>query len=106
MSRTNINELSACFATCECLDEQKQPFAPAILRYKVDDVSNGINVVPYTTIPGAASIAKVTISSAQNAMNAASELQETRRVTFEVTAPGGNVAYPYQDYDIVRTNPQ
>jgi hypothetical protein len=103
-SRAHVNQSSACSATAEYLDENNKPFVPALVKYKVDDISNGRNVVPYTDIAGPGISSRVTITSEQNAMLAA-HLRETRRITFEVTAPGGDIQYPFAEYDLVRTSP-
>lgn len=105
MSRTRVNELSECYATAEYFDVDKVPFTPALVRYKVDDLTHNALIVPYTPIVGPGTFTRVAITSPQNAMMNGG-LSETRRVTFEVTAPGGGITYPCVEYDLVRTNPQ
>lgn len=104
MTRARVNQSSECYATAEYFDDQKQPFIPAIVRYKVDDITNDRNVVPYTDIAGPGTSSRVSITSSQNAMVNGGH-RETRRVTFEVTAPGGGVQYPNAEYDLIRTHP-
>lgn len=104
MSRKVVNQSSECYASCICLDVANEPFVPANLRYKIDNISDDINVVPYTDIAGPTASTRIAVTASQNAMSNGG-LRETRRVTFEVLAPGGGITRPYADYDLVRTNP-
>lgn len=104
MSRKIVNQSSECFATAEYFDDKKLPFIPAAVRYKVDDLTNARNVVPYTDIAGPSTFSRIAVTSSQNGMLDGHE-RETRRVTFEVTAPGGGVQYPNAEYDLIRTHP-
>jgi hypothetical protein len=105
MSRVRINQSSGCYATAECFDDRRVAFVPTSLRYKIDDVTNGVAVLAYTDISGPTPVTRVPISAAQNAMTSGPHLRETRRITFEVIAPGGDMQHPYAEYDLVRTNP-
>lgn len=102
MSRTCINERSECYATATYIDVDKVPFTPTAVRYRVDDLTNQVNVVPWAIlVPGLFN--RITITSAQNGMSVNEKhTRETRQIVFEITAPGGGVRNVNAEYDLVR----
>lgn len=102
--RTHVNEGSACYPVFTYEDQNGNPLIPASVIYKVDDLTNGVNIVPITAIVTPGLTNQVTITAAQNAMNSASLVSERRRVTVNVTAPGGDFRVDVQYYELRRVD--
>lgn len=103
-ARPSFKELSSCYATATYFDDQGVPFTPASVRYRLDDLSNEVSVLPWTVVPSPGLSTRLTITSQQNAMSANnSRKREIRRVTFEVTNVAGDVRYDNAEYDLIRS---
>lgn len=101
-SRTVINEASECYAVCAYKDENGVAFTPNGVRYRVDDITNGVIIVPWTSISGLSTSNRVTITATQNNMSAGKRNRETRQVAFEVTPMGATPRISVAYYDLLR----
>jgi hypothetical protein len=110
-ARTCIPEQSACYATIACFTPPLSaanggnglgsPFTPNALRYRVDDVESGGNIVPWTGIKPA-DINQVMVPSFQNSILSFTRLFETHQILFQITDTNGGVFYARGLYDILR----
>lgn len=97
-------ELSACFVTAAYFDTNGNPWQPAAVSYRVDDVLSGKNIVPFTAIqPGTTN--QVTITSAQNSLISLTRCWEVHEVTFQITDANGNESLAAVWFDLVRVAP-
>lgn len=78
------------------------PYTPLSLTYQVDDLTNGVNVVPPTVVAIPAPTVTITLTSTQNTMNAASGGIERRQVMLKVRIPGGTFRNDVVQYRLVR----
>jgi len=83
---------SACQVTASFSDASGNPFTPAALSYRVDDVTSGEPIVPWTPITPAASIT-VVVTSVQNALLSLTRLFEEHQLTLQITDGSGNLTY-------------
>lgn len=105
-ARTCIPEQSACYATISCFTPPGANglganFIPNALRYRVDDVVSGANIVPWTGIEPALTN-HVAITSFQNSFISMTRLYEPHQVLFQVTDMNESVFYARTVFDILR----
>lgn len=96
-----INDGSECYVDAEFFDVNGIPYVPSSLQYRVDDLTNGVPVVPWTAISVSQQVT-VTIPTAANTMNTASPRRERRQFLMMVGIPGGTFQYPDTTYALVR----
>jgi hypothetical protein len=101
VARACYLEQSACRVTATYYDSTGTPFVPNAVSYRVDDVTSGANIVPWTTLtPDLTNT--VTITSTQNAMISTSRASEAHQVLFQITDGTGNVSYADVEFDLIR----
>lgn len=98
---TLVEELSTCFVTAKYFDQNGNPYTPINVNYKVDDLTNEINIIPWTPVvtPGLSNV--ITIPAANNAMTNSVNKIEKRQVTVQAIAPGGAQKYDPIVYDLL-----
>jgi len=99
-ARIAIIEQSACYAIATYLDINGVSFIPAAVRWRVDDITNGVNTVPWTVISAPTASDTVTVPGIANARTSTRNT-ETREVLFEITDDFGMVDHKRVQYDIV-----
>lgn len=105
-ARTAIPEQSACYATIAYftppgVNGLGTPFVPNALRYRIDDVESGANIVPWGGIEPETSN-QILIPSAQNQILSFTRLFETHQILFQITDINGGEFYARALYDILR----
>jgi hypothetical protein len=83
-------EQSACFVTATYFDIDGNPFTPAAVRYRLDDVCSGVNIVAWTALTPAESN-QVTVQALQNSLISFTAASEDHQVLFQITDGAGNV---------------
>ena len=97
-----INELSASYVTAAYFDQNGNPYIPAAVSYKLDDVTNDVNIIPWTVFSTSGTTSdQIPIPSASNALTVATNLTERRQVALKITAPGGVIRYDRVFYDLL-----
>lgn len=96
-----IDDGSECYCTASFFDANGVAYTPSSLSYRVDDLTNGVNVVALTTVTPAP-VVTITITSVQNTMNAASKTTERRQVLLQVGIPGGSQRFDDMTYVLLR----
>ena len=81
-AQTTILVNSACAVTADFFDAFGNPYQPAALQYRVDDVCSKNNLVGWTEFPPAPSVS-VTLTSPQNSMVSFTAEWEQHQVTFQ-----------------------
>src|SRR6185312_124103 len=82
-------EYSACFVNASFVDSTSAPMAPRYLQYRIDDVTSGNQILPWTSLNPAASL-QIAITSAQNALISGTRSHETHQVLLKITDASGN----------------
>jgi hypothetical protein len=100
-AKTCVIEQSACFVTAAYFDLSRAPLVPVTVRYRMDDLASGENIVPWTSLTPAVSN-QLTITSAQNTMVSLTRNSECRQVLLEITDANADVAYARVVYDVLR----
>lgn len=95
------NEASACFVQASYFDTEGNPLTPSAVWYRVDDVTSGEPIVPWTVLTPAATNL-ITVSSAQNAMISVTRAFEVHQVTLQVTDSSNDVFFPEVRFEIRR----
>ena len=95
-----ITNGTECYAQYSFVDINGNSYTPTSLSYSVWDLTNNVNVLPYTSVTPAQS-GTITLTSAVNTMSALSVNIERRQVTLQVGIPGGTYRYDTQVYNIV-----
>lgn len=93
---------SECYLSASFLDVNGNPYTPSSLSYRVDDLTNGVNVVSDTPVTPTGATAMITLSSNVNTMNAASAGTEERQVRLKVGVPGGSFRNDTIQYRLIR----
>lgn len=101
VARACYIEESASFVTAAYFDANGIPFVPSAVQYRVDDVTTGANIVPWTNV-SPSNINTVTITSEQNAMISQTRSSEAHQVLFKIADGFGNVSYADVAYDLIR----
>lgn len=93
---------SESYCQAQFLDTNGNPYTPTSLAYEIDDLTNGVNVVPLTAVTSQmASTMTITITATQNTMNAASKTIEERQVRLKVGIPGGTYRNDVVQYRLI-----
>jgi hypothetical protein len=93
-------EQSAVFIAIDYFDSTRFPYLPVAVQYRVDDLTSGNNIVPWTTIgPQVANL--VTVTSPQNALVSLTRCQECHQVLFAITDDEG-INYARAVYELIR----
>jgi hypothetical protein len=96
-----VDDGSESYCTASFVDQNGVAYVPSSLFYRIDDLTNVVNVVPFTSFPPATSVV-ITITSTQNTMNVASGPTERRQVLLKVGIPGGSLRYDDITYVLLR----
>ena len=84
----SVNEGSQIFITATHLDKLEAPTQPTSLRYRIDDVRAGTQILDWTAIvvgsPGTSH--EITVTAAQNAMLNTLLAVEAKELTLETTS--------------------
>jgi len=96
-----INDGSECYVDAEFFDVNGDPYVPSSLEYRVDDLTNGISVLPWTPISVAQEVT-ITLPTTVNTMNAQSPRRERRQFLLQVGIPGGTFQFVDTTYALVR----
>lgn len=98
-----VNDGSECYVDATFLDKNGNPYTPSSLQYRVDDISNDISVLGWTTFPNALTTSvSIQIPASINNMNAVSATRERRQVLLNVGIPNGTNRYDNITYVLVR----
>ncbi len=71
-----VNEKSPLFMTMTFEDETGAPLTPTTVEWRLDDKTNGVEVVPWTSLPSPSSTMNVTVPGADNAIADEAHVQE------------------------------
>src|SRR6185437_6826685 len=82
-------EYSACFVNASFVDSTNAPLAPHLLQYRIDDITSGEQILPWTSLTPASSL-QIAITSAQNALISGTRSHETHQVLLAIMDPSGN----------------
>ena len=93
---------SECYCVASFTDLNGNPYTPSSLSYQIDDLTNGVVVLPSTVVPTPATTVSIPITASQNVMNALSEGVEERQVTLKIGIPGGTSRNDCITYRLVR----
>jgi hypothetical protein len=96
-----INALSACYVTASYFDQYDEPYVPAGVLWKLEDVTNEVDVIGWSSLVPSGVSDTITIDGPQNALANPDNLTERRQVIFKVTAPDGTFRYDYYPYDLL-----
>ena len=95
-----INELSESYVTAAYFDQNGNPYIPTAVSYKLDDLTNNVNIIPWTVFSTSGTTTdQIPIASASNALTVATNKTERRQVALRITAPGGLLRYDNIFYD-------
>ena len=84
MSIQQVNEQSALFLRFSFFDEADSPIEPATIEWRVDDITNGVEVVDWTSIVTPNEVVVVSVSGQTNLIADQSHTFELRRVTVRI----------------------
>ena len=102
MLPVTINERTTAWLAISFFDELGNAITPSALTYSIHCLTTGNVVLPDTQLSLLASVMSVQLTSSQNSMQNASNLQEFRRLT--VAAAYGDGAETTAEYDYVVRN--
>lgn len=91
---------SALYINAVYYDDRGLPFLPDSLRYRIDDVDSGFNIVPWTVLAPAPETL-ITVDVAENYMVNLSRQFEQHQVTIEVTDGFGTIVNAQAAYDVL-----
>lgn len=104
-SPTPINEKSDAFVQLTYADIYGDPYVPQDVQYRIDDVTNDVEILPWTQISTQATLDSPTdtiqIPASLNVLQSQNNSQELRQVIVRVTAPGGAVRNDPQFYSLI-----
>lgn len=92
---------SECYCSASFLDVDGNPYTPTSVMYRVDDLTNNVNIIPWTDLAPAQTLL-ITITADQNVMNAASGIRERRQVLVKVGVPLGTTRTDDITYMLVK----
>ena len=98
---STVNRGSECFITATYKDQNGNSFIPSAVQWRLDDLTNQVQVQGWTSIATPTAADTITISSVLNAMTNAADQIEKRQVTFKVTTPDANFRYDPIVYDLI-----
>lgn len=90
-----------CYVDAEFLDINGIAYTPSSLQYRIDDLTNGVPVLPWTTVVPSQAVT-ITIPTTVNTMNVLSKLRERRQFLLQVGIPGGTFQNVDTTYALVR----
>ena len=96
-----INNGTECYVPWSALTTSGAAYTPTSVSYQVWDTTNGIQVVPPTSVT-AASTGTITLSATVNTMSALSSGIEAREVTVKLGIPGGSYENLTTAYTLLR----
>ena len=88
LSRSGVDEGSAFTLTAKFYDDASDPWtltAPTTIRYRIDNLSSGANILDWTTV-SAASSASIVVTGAQNATQDQGLVSELHEMTVQADA--------------------
>jgi len=97
----SVNEKSPLFMTIAFKDEIGDPLIPTSVEWRLDDKTNGTEVVAWTTIPGPASIMNFTIPSDNNAIEDETNVRETQIFGIRVDEGGPGEGHEEFEYSVI-----
>jgi hypothetical protein len=93
-------EQTAIFITAAYFDSTREPFLPTALQYRIDDLTSGENILPWTAL-GAEVSSQITVISEQNVFVSLTRLHECHQVLIEISDEEG-ANYARVVYDLIR----
>jgi hypothetical protein len=97
-SSTTIIEGSACLVNVAYFNQYGEPFVPNAVRYRVDDVTSGQNIVPLMGIGPIGTTSQVVITAGQNSMISLTRPWEQHQVLLQITDGLGQVYQAKADF--------
>ncbi len=75
---TNVNEKSPLYMTMVFTDELDAPLIPTTVDYRLDDRTNGNEVVPWTSLPSPAATMNFTVPGDKNTIEDETHVKEVQ----------------------------
>jgi hypothetical protein len=100
MAITKINEGSALYFTFTFKDENGAPVIPTSIDWRLDDVTNNVQVLDWAAIGVPAASVNITVEGANNAISAQTNAIEERKVTVRINSGGPDAAYQDKTYKL------
>jgi len=100
--QVSINEGSALDLELTHLDKNKVLQIPTELRYRIDDLSNNLEVLDWTIVPAPGSTNTITLTDTQNALFSRSLRRQKMQVSVKTTSNTGAVLQEDFIYEIIR----
>lgn len=94
-----IDEASALFMTLTFTDENDLPIVPATVKWRLDDLTNGVEVKAWTALTPASTIT-FTISALDNAIAVQTNVLENREALVRVNEGLATQAHEHKLYRI------
>ena len=91
-----VNEKSPLYMTMAFTDENGDPLVPSTVEWKLDDIEQQSEIVPWTSLGGLAAIMNVVIPSANNAIVTETSVREERM--FSVRVNDGLLAEAHEQF--------
>lgn len=98
----DINEGTTAILEVTYLDKDKANITPTAVSYRVDDLTNGREVLDWTAVITPTASDTITITGAQNAVNNRSQDKELRQITVNATDSSANVVQQDFYYTLIR----
>ena len=99
----NVNEGTAKDLELTHLDKTGALQAPATLKYRIDDLTNGREILDWTIVPTPASKNTIQITAAQNQLQTRNNKVEQRQVAVKTIASTGEETQQNFIYDLIRS---
>jgi trimeric autotransporter adhesin len=100
-ARQAFIEQSACEVMAGFFATTGETYSPVNVRYRIDDVVSGKNILPWTSLPPASS-EMINVSSSQNAMISLTRSHEAHQVMIEITDDFGSISFARAVFDLYR----
>ena len=97
---TSIKELNLLPVRWTVLDADGDPVTPSTIRYRVDCLTTGTQVIGWTSVSPAYTV-NITIPATSNTILNPANVVETKRVTFQADAGTATALHDWEDYEIV-----
>ena len=94
-----VNEGSSASFTVAFLDEDGASTTPTAVRYRIDCVTTGAEIVTWTSLTPGATVS-VPLTAAAHVMQAETNTRESRRVTVEASYSSDGKLVDYEDYTL------
>lgn len=98
--KQTINAGSAVEVPYRSINSDLEPVELSSLRYRVDDLTNSVVVLDWTSVQSPDPVGSVTIPATLNGMNRPYRDRELRQVMFEMTDLNGNVRQDLAFYEV------